>query len=268
MSNIRWAVDPGHTRLKLAVFDGSEVLRSGAWSWAELGVEDVEGAQVKNAEPPWKAWPTPNGQSGAEVYALERAGAAERLAQLWWPSEICFIGHADVKHFTHDYVDFKSGRHGMDRWANMAACYAIDPEGADIIVDAGTCTTIDLRVGGRLLGGAISPGVALRAQALAAGTDTLPAVKLASMKNEGISFPGRSTEETIFAGVVCGAVEECAGLVRRLLEKYPAARIIVTGGGAHYFDSLPGMQTFADSLLTLKGVMALAAAHEEATYTT
>jgi pantothenate kinase type III len=255
---IRWAIDPGHTRLKLAIFDGLTVVRSGAWSWDALRANDL----------PWKDWPAPVGVgTGAGVYALDRAGAGERLKQLWWPGEVRMIGHGDVGHFDHDYVDFKSGRQGMDRWANMAACHAADPAGANIIVDAGTCTTIDLRVAGRLLGGAIVPGVAMRARALASGTDTLPAVELAWGKTGEIQFPGQSTEGTIAAGVVCGAVEECGGLVRRLLANSPEAGIIVTGGGAQYFDRLPGLLTFADSLLTLKGVLALADHLEDAPLT-
>jgi pantothenate kinase type III len=246
-----WAIDPGHTRLKLAAFSAEssaegEPLCSGAWSWDALAQQPA----------PWKTWPEPS-----NIYTLDRAGARVRLGALEWPCEITCIGPEATAHLQCDYTE---GSPGMDRWANMAACHAQSPEGANIIIDAGTCTTIDLRVGSRFLGGAILPGLQMRAQAMASDTDTLPALDFTSAMRP--HFPGRSTKESLAAGVVCGAVAECAGLARQLLEKSPDARIIVTGGCAQYFDSVDGLMTFADSLLTLKGVSALAAHLSDASH--
>lgn len=106
-----------------------------------------------------------------------------------------------------------------------------------IVVDAGTCATVDAlaapRVNGgraRFLGGAIAPGPALLARALASGGARLFAVDT----KPGARALGRDTEEALRAGVVVGfrgAVRELVLEVGREagLENAP---VVWTGGAA------------------------------------
>ena len=70
------------------------------------------------------------------------------------------------------------GKLGLDRvanaWAVASGCVAgVDPSQAWMVVDAGTCVTVDLVHGGRHKGGSIAPGVRMRLDAMHAHTHAL-----------------------------------------------------------------------------------------------
>jgi len=111
------------------------------------------------------------------------------------------------------------------------------------------------------LGGAILPGPALMARALAEGTSRLPAVAALEQALPP-SMPGRSTQEAIAAGIGWGI----RGAIARLVDKARAALgsdtgtevdVILTGGWRGAIrDALPGAIEMPD--LVLAGI-ALAA---------
>lgn len=148
---------------------------------------------------------------------------------------------------------------GIDRLAGAAAAGVVRMQGrAAIIVDCGTAATVDLvSSSGVFLGGAILPGPALMARALAEGTSKLPAVA-ALERDTPPPMPGRSTHDAIAAGIGWGI----RGAIARLVEEAratvgPDADLILTGGwrGA-VRDALPGAVEMPD--LVLAGI-ALAA---------
>ena len=66
---------------------------------------------------------------------------------------------------------------GLDRVANVWAVVqgaSEDPSQPWLIVDAGTCVTMDLLDRGTHIGGTISPGLQMRLTAMARGTANLP----------------------------------------------------------------------------------------------
>lgn len=105
-----------------------------------------------------------------------------------------------------------------------------------VVLDAGTAMTVDaLLVQGEtavFLGGAISPGPALAAAALASGTARLPLVE----PRPGARALGRVTEDAIRAGVVVGF----RGSADRLVEEVAAeaglddALVVLTGGAREF----------------------------------
>lgn len=107
-----------------------------------------------------------------------------------------------------------------------------------IVVDLGTATTVDAVDGdGFFLGGAILPGLALAADALAEGTARLPRVEL-DLPTEAI---GADTTGALQSGIVIGhigAVRELAARMNAHLASpgtspgEAATRVIVTGGFA------------------------------------
>ena len=119
-------------------------------------------------------------------------------------------------------------RPGIDRLLNAAAAYAKLKQ-ACIVIDAGTCVTVDFVDGeGVFHGGAIAPGVRMQLKALHEQTAALPAIDFAVP--EGTAW-GSNTREAMLRGVYHGI----RGLVWRLIEKYAEQYggfplVIATGG--------------------------------------
>jgi len=119
---------------------------------------------------------------------------------------------------------------GVDRLLNAAAAYAKLKQ-ACIVIDAGTCVTIDFIDGeGVFHGGAIAPGARMQLKALHEQTAALPSIDFAAP--EGLAW-GSNTREAMLRGVYHGI----RGLVWRLIEKYAEQYggfpiVIATGGDA------------------------------------
>ncbi|NBW95722.1 MAG: type III pantothenate kinase [Planctomycetia bacterium] len=148
---------------------------------------------------------------------------------------------------------------GIDRLCGAAAATFAGSSGrATIVVDCGTAATINMvAADGRFLGGAILPGPALMARALADGTSKLPEVA-ALGTSAPPPMPGRSTPEAIAAGIGFGIQGAVARLVAEARGSFEGrAEVILTGGwrGA-VRAALPGATEIPD--LVLHGI-ALAA---------
>ena len=118
---------------------------------------------------------------------------------------------------------------GADRWCNVAA--AVDAGLTDaLVVDAGTATTIDVLTDGVFVGGLIAPGMAFAAQALQE-----MGARLWTVPFEPVELrPGRDTEEALQIGAFHVGVHGVKGTVLELLEQYPGARVVLTGGLGHF----------------------------------
>ena len=166
------------------------------------------------------------------------------------------IGHADLPLAVRLAEPHKVG---IDRLAAAAAAGLVKaPHSGAIVVDCGTAATVDMiDADGGFLGGAILPGPALMARALAEGTSRLPQVA-ALERSAPPAMPGRSTEDAIAAGIgwgMKGAIERLVAEARGTLG--PDAALILTGGWRSAVrDALPGAIDLPD--LTLAGI-ALAA---------
>lgn len=140
---------------------------------------------------------------------------------------------------------------GADRIVNAMA--ALDVYGAPaIVVDFGTATTFDvLDASGAYLGGAIAPGVETSAEALFRRAARLSAVDLEAPGH----VIGRTTRESVQAGLLLGEAAMVDGLVRRIWEELGAeCRVIATGGLAERMASLCETVTDVDPDLTLRGL--------------
>ena len=151
-------------------------------------------------------------------------------------------------------------RIGIDRLCGAAAAALVKAAARPaIVVDCGTAATVDMLASdGTFLGGAILPGPALMARALADGTSKLPEVAALGTSSPP-SMPGRSTPEAIAAGIGFGIQGAVARLVAEARGSLGGdAEVILTGGwrGA-VRAALPGAIEIPD--LVLHGI-ALAAA--------
>ncbi len=131
---------------------------------------------------------------------------------------------------------------GIDRLAAAAAAGVVrQADRAAIVVDCGTAATVDIvSQAGRFLGGAILPGPALWARALAEGTSRLPAVAALEQALPP-AMPGRSTQEAIAAGIGWGIRGAIARLVAEARHAVGGeADLFLTGGWrAAVRDALP-----------------------------
>ncbi|HTM56953.1 MAG TPA: type III pantothenate kinase [Candidatus Udaeobacter sp.] len=143
---------------------------------------------------------------------------------------------------------------GADRIANAVAARGLYGTPA-VVVDLGTATTFDcVSKGGAYLGGVIAPGVGTSAEELFRRAARIPRVELRRPERA----LGRTTEESLRAGVLWGAAGQVDALVRRIaLEMKGTPHVIATGGWAALV--APECETInvVDEGLTLKGMRIL-----------
>jgi type III pantothenate kinase len=120
---------------------------------------------------------------------------------------------------------------GADRLALSAAASHHFPSQNSLVIDAGTCITYDfLNAANQYLGGAISPGIRIRYQALHTFTAKLPLLETEDVED----FIGTSTKTSIHVGVLSGICHEIDGTILQYKNTYPTINIILTGGDAHF----------------------------------
>lgn len=143
---------------------------------------------------------------------------------------------------------------GADRIANAIAARAFYGTPA-IVVDLGTATTFDcISREGAYLGGAISPGVSTSADELFRRAARLAPVEL----RPPTRALGRTTEESLRAGVLLGAAGSVDLLVRRLSQEMKGEPVVIaTGGWAKVIAPLCETVQHVDEELTLKGMKRL-----------
>lgn len=149
---------------------------------------------------------------------------------------------------------------GTDRLA-AAVGSQVFALGKDVLViQVGTCITYEfIDKNATYHGGAISPGPVMRFKALHHYTGKLPLVKYKEISN----IIGNNTENSILSGVLFGILSEIDGNIEKYKNKYPHLRIIMTGGGAKYFDKLLKNQIFAVPNLVIIGLNYLLDLHEK-----
>lgn len=113
-------------------------------------------------------------------------------------------------------------RMGADRWLAMLG--AFEPGAGPVcVVDAGTAITIDLvNASGGHQGGYILPGIGMMTTSLLSNTDRIRFSESAPTT----LLPGQSTAACVTAGVWAAGF----GAIAQIVMKYPAHRVMVTGG--------------------------------------
>lgn len=141
---------------------------------------------------------------------------------------------------------------GADRIAAVAGAMRLYPGENVLCIDAGTCITFDLlSADGVYQGGAISPGIQMRYQALNHYTGKLPLIR-----HQIFDAPaGQSTEESILAGVQQGIIGEIHWQIAQANAKYPGIRVVITGGDASFLAERMKTRIFAEPLLIHHGLL-------------
>lgn len=140
---------------------------------------------------------------------------------------------------------------GLDRIALVSASIKHFPNNNVLIIDAGTCITYDFVTDkNEYLGGAISPGIAMRYKSLNNLTANLPLLEKEVPKN----IIGNSTNSSIHSGVINGISKEIDGIIETYQQKYSDLTVILTGGDGNFLSKQLKSSIFANSNFLLEGL--------------
>ena len=141
---------------------------------------------------------------------------------------------------------------GADRIVNAVGAYQ-KYQSSLIVIDFGTATTFDcISEKGAYLGGAISPGIMIAAEALFAHASKLPRVEIFSPPRSAI---GRDTIASIQSGIIYGYASLVDGMVERLRQAMDTdPRVVATGGLADLMRKVCSQIEVVEPDLTLDGL--------------
>lgn len=218
--------DIGNTRMKVCMADAEGIRPVEEW---EQYLQDAEAVLVSNVA----------GEQAVPKEVLEHP----RCMMLTWQSPEA-----------GKWLKGIPAGLGSDRVAADIGARSLCPGHTLLIVDAGTCLTFDvIGADGKVLGGSISPGVNLRLKAMHEHTAALPLLDA----NGEHPVLGYDTPTAMRGGAVNGMRWEIEGYIRTIRAQYPDLHVFMTGGDSMDFpQELAGIIT-CDSLLVLKGLLAV-----------
>lgn len=143
------------------------------------------------------------------------------------------------------------GEVGADRVANCVGAYQ-QYGGPCIVVDFGTATNFDVvSARGEFLGGAISPGLNVSAEALFARAARLPRIEI----KRPAKVIGTNTVDNLQIGLYYGHVALVDGILERMIaELGPQTKCVATGGLAHLIAGDSRYISEVNETLTLDGL--------------
>lgn len=140
---------------------------------------------------------------------------------------------------------------GVDRIAAVCGARIEFPDQNCLVIDAGTCVTYEiLTASGIYLGGAITPGLAMRLKAMHTFTARLPEVEV----NPQPLIIGNSTQTCLQTGALIGLAAEMEGMIARYSEIFPDLKVILCGGDTPLFENRLKGTIFAVPELVLSGL--------------
>ena len=234
--NMLLAIDVGNTRIKVAVFEKHTLL------FRDIFLKEEAQKKIKNI---FKNFPKITESVFSSVGKLDN----EVIALLQKDSRLNIISSESVFPFENKYATPKTL--GVDRMVLASGATLLYPKQNRLIIDAGTCITYDF-VGEKdvYFGGAISPGLRLRYEALHNYTAKLPLLTL----EQPVNFIGNSTNESIHSGVVNGIVNEIDGFINQYRQQYQDLTVILTGGDADFLAKNIKNTIFANSNFLLESL--------------
>lgn len=236
------AVDTGNTRTKLGLFEENGLLLRHEVAMSEE-VQQLVSSWLK--EYPGRTvaigWISTAGSwdpsDWEELSNRENVDMIPITARIPWP-------------FAHQYQTPHTL--GADRFAAIVAACNLCQDKPVLVVDAGTAITYDVATRiPEYLGGAISPGIRMRYQALHEFTARLPLIE----KSSTAPLIGNSTFNSLKAGVQTAATKEVEGMIEAYKNHLgDDLQVFLTGGDSDYFEKQLKNVNFADALLVLRGI--------------
>lgn len=149
---------------------------------------------------------------------------------------------------------------GVDRIAAVCGALEMFPSQDCLVIDAGTCLTYEfVNHEKNYFGGSISPGIAMRFEAMHTFTSKLPLVK----PTTDVNLIGNTTESCLQSGVMHGTLAEVEGIIENYKNIYPEVRVILCGGDYSFFENKVKHRIFVAPDLVLIGLNRILHHHVE-----
>lgn len=242
-------IDVGNTNTLIGLYDGDTLVHHwriktdrdrmpdeygmlvlGFLQFAQIPVTAVDGICMASVVPPL-----------AKIYS--------RMCERYFNREPLLVTHK-IDTGINLRVDNPAGV-GADRIIDVLAVHKLYG-GPACIVDLGTATTFDaVSAAGDYLGGAITPGIGIAADALFQRTAKLPRVELVAPP----SVIGKNTVHAIQSGLLYGYVGMIEGMVARFrAELGDGMKVVATGGLARAIAAETDVIDIINPWLTLEGL--------------
>ena len=224
-------IDIGNTRVKSALFSGDDL----------IGDHSFEGLDA--AIPFWQTI-----EFDACLISSVKFDEEELANKI--PFSFHFLSHSTPLPLLNGYLTPKTL--GLDRIAAAVGAWQMAGKKPTLAIDMGSCITFefvdDLSI---YRGGAISPGLQMRAKAMNSFTVRLPLVDL-NQKPTGPT--GDSTITCMQAGIWYGVEYEINGQIEAYRLKIPEIKVYICGGDSLSFESLAKDHIFVVPNLVLFGL--------------
>ena len=224
-------IDIGNSRIKSALFDKEQLLEEKSFGTLEESIEYCSRVDFDYC-----------------LVSSVRFSKSELKASI--PFDFLFLDHETPTPLVNGYAT--PNTLGLDRLAAAVGAWHLAGKKPVLAVDMGSCITYELVTElGVYLGGAISPGMKMRAKAMHHFTAKLPEIPL---------FPrpysdwGDSTTSCISSGIWSGVKFEIEGFIRSASLKFPEISIYICGGDSQSFESLAKDHIFVVPNLVLHGL--------------
>lgn len=227
-------LDIGNSRVKLAIYDGPVLcVRAVTSEFTQAWMED----QLTD-------WEVDKGILSATGEISDWLAPFLTKRMPWFE-----LSHQTPLPFTITYQTPETL--GRDRIAGIAGALALGYSPPLLVIDAGTCVTIDLLDDQFCFpGGSISPGMAMRLEAMHTFTHRLPLIAI----DQDAALPGTDTRTALTAGAQMGVVCEIEGQIMRYKEIFPKLNVVLTGGDAEFLVSRLKSTIFAHADLVSAGM--------------
>jgi len=228
-------IDIGNTRTKAGVFKGDQLLHQ--FSGSVLGVLD----HLKPFD------------GGKVIVSAVGKGLVEVKTQYEGRMPV-LVFDRQVKIPIQLHYDTPDTL-GLDRVAAAIGASVVLPGKNVMVVDIGSCITIDIVEKGQgFCGGVISPGMNMRFKAMHTFTQNLPLIEVDEIDLKTVTLPALSTRACMIAGVLKAMEFEIAGHFKHYQSIYPDLALIITGGDAPYFENKFNTPIFTKVSLVLVGL--------------
>lgn len=224
-------IDIGNTRIKSALFEGKELIGDHVFDSLENGLEFWLNMQFEHC-----------------LISSVRYSHTELEVNI--PFGFLYLSKDTPLPILNGYSTPKSL--GLDRIAAAIGAWQLAERGPVLAIDLGTCVTYEFVDELAIYrGGAIAPGMAMRAKAMHEFTAKLPLIEL---QDRPMSYIGDSTFSCMQAGVWYGMEYEIRGHIESYRNNFPEIRVFLCGGDAQSFVSMAKDHIFVVPNLVLFGL--------------
>jgi len=229
-------IDIGNSNLKFALFDNETISEHG------IGIQALSVLLVQKAEFISQAIMASVADGGAVADLLRKFNIplTTLARQTKLPIKILYKTPETL---------------GTDRVALAVAADRIFQGAPTLVIGAGTCITYNFTDQGNFHGGAISPGITMRFEAMNHYTARLPYIDWAPYQGhtyEGLI--GADTQDSMVSGVLNGVIHEIDGTIEQYRQRYSGLKVTVTGGDMGFLVKNLKNDIFARPDMVLEGL--------------